>query len=246
MTLNSASLQALSAKFMAKGAAIAGQPYTVYRANGVTDLSNLAPLYTGKVLANMSKDYNYNHAPAWDDLLWATIVDPTHLQIGDILVGALTYYVASMDPFLPLSTVRCNGRVDILRENSQLDSQSGVPGVPDAMPSQPVTTGPGGKYFGANTEPVNAGQPGVGEVTLGRGVPACLIANAGRATGSGQLPDDAPGPARWRIYVPASVFGEGSVVNRDVVRDADGHRYYVSAAQWSEMGYRLETVRLEM
>lgn len=242
MALNESKLLALSAKFMNKGGAIVGHPYAVYRPTG-TDLRDMSGMLRGSVKANMSKDYNYNHAPAWDDLLWATIVDPTTLSIGDILVGPLTYYVASMDPFLPLSCVRCNGLVDLLRVNSQLADKAGVPGMGDALPSQP---GSDGVYFGSTTEPISAGQPGAGEVTLGFSVPACLVANAGRATGSGQLPDDAPGPARWRIYVPASVFGQGSIVDRDVVRDAEGHRYYVSSAQWSEMGYRLETIRLEI
>lgn len=241
MTLNATTLAALSAKAMSKGAAIIGSPYVVCRPGSATDMTNLSAFAIGNLLAQFSQSYNYNRVPKHDDVFWNTIADPTNLQPGDFLVGQLTYYVASTDFLLPLSCARCNGTVTHLRENSQLSANPNG-GQGNALPSQ---IGGAGRYFGQSRLPATQTSD-IGELTLAKNVPAVLIASAGRATGNGELPDDAPGPARWRIYTPPSVFPEGSILNRDIFIDGEGHRYQVNAAQWAEMGYRSEVIRLEM
>jgi hypothetical protein len=47
--------------------------------------------------------------------------------------------------------------------------------------------------------------------------------------GYGELSDDAPGPVRWNIYLPANAVPKGSIVSRDIAIDDEGNRYQVAA-----------------
>ena len=235
---SAAQIQALYQRGLAKGAQYVGAPFVIKRPQQPLGDASLAPV-VGNTVAQFSQNYNFNRAAKYDDVLWNALIDPRLVQVGDILIGnGLTYFVASMDPLLPVSCVRCTGTVDIFTQNSQLANN----GETGAQPSQHNGDG---HYWGADRDLVT--DPTLsGETQLAVKVPCLMIANAGRATGDGQLPDDAPGPARWRFWLPASVVPKGSIVNRQVFVDDQGNRYYSSAAQWVSMGYRVETIRLEM
>jgi hypothetical protein len=66
-----------------------------------------------------------------------------------------------------------------------------------------------------------------------------------RRIGDGVLPDDAPGPIRWNIFLPANAIPNGSVVSRDIVVDDEGNRYQVAAAYRTPLGWKVQTTRLE-
>ena len=66
-----------------------------------------------------------------------------------------------------------------------------------------------------------------------------------RRIGDGVLPDDAPGPIRWNIFLPANAIPNGSVISRDIVVDDEGNRYQVAAAYRTPLGWKVQTTRLE-
>jgi hypothetical protein len=66
-----------------------------------------------------------------------------------------------------------------------------------------------------------------------------------RRVGDGLLPDDAPGPIRWNIFLPANAVPKGSIISRDIAVDDEGNRYQVAAAYWTPLGYKVQTTRLE-
>src|SRR5258705_11092172 len=70
------------------------------------------------------------------------------------------------------------------------------------------------------------------EALLFSGIPASVQCPSigSRRTGDGILPDDAPGPIRWNIFLPANAVPNGSIISRDIVVDDEGNRYQVAAA----------------
>jgi hypothetical protein len=66
-----------------------------------------------------------------------------------------------------------------------------------------------------------------------------------RRIGDGVLPDDAAGPVRWNIFLPANAVPKGSIISRDIVVDDEGNRYQVIVAYWTLLGWKIQTVRLE-
>lgn len=66
-----------------------------------------------------------------------------------------------------------------------------------------------------------------------------------RRSGEGSLPDDAVGPVRWNIFVPAGAIVKGTVLSRDIIVDDEGNRYQVASAYWTPLGWKIQTIRLE-
>lgn len=66
-----------------------------------------------------------------------------------------------------------------------------------------------------------------------------------RRIGDGILPDDAPGPVRWNIFLPKDAVPKGSIISRDIAIDDEGNRYQVASAYWTLIGWKIQTTRLE-
>lgn len=93
------------------------------------------------------------------------------------------------------------------------------------------------------------GYQGVSESTedvLISGVPANVeIASSGRNSASSGLPGDSPGPIKWTITLPPSAMATmPEIMERDVIYDDRGERFQVSAYQPSQIGARIDCVRL--
>lgn len=103
---------------------------------------------------------------------------------------------------------------------------------------------PGGRPYTGLREPTSTG--GTSEPTLYPGLPASIQSLGARAiVTKDAVPSAAPGPIRWKIFIPKSALAKGSVLDRDVVTDDEGSRYIVTANYWNSLGYSLEAVRQE-
>lgn len=226
---------------IAANAAALGLPYRVFRSAGSNPLLTTS-VQTTPVIVTSAKaaGYSYTRSSTYDDVLFALQADFTNIQIGDYLVGpAGTLFIADMPSLRPVVAVLCNTTVSVTRPGEQLSSTGGqAPG----LPSQPGKTR--GTYWAPSTKPTTD-LNGPGEVAIKFGIPASMIGTTGRATGVGELPSDAPGPSRWRVYVPQSAFPKGTIKDRDILTDDQGERLQVSADYFSTIGYRIECVRLE-
>lgn len=217
-----------------------GLPYQVFRSAASNPLQT-TPVETTPVVVTSAKSpgFDFKRSSTYDDVLFALQADFTNIHIGDYLVGpAGTLFIADMPSLRPVVAVLCNTTVSVTRPGQQLSSTGGqAPG----LPSQPGNTG---SYWGSSTK-VTTDPNGAGEIAIKSGIPASMIGTTGRATGVGELPSDAPGPSRWRVYVPQSAFPKGTIKDRDILTDDQGERLQVSADYFSTIGYRLECVRLE-
>lgn len=231
-----------------KAAKVLGLSFYHYRPERAIDPISPAFLLRS-VLADFTvgsaSGFNYDKSPSYDDIVWHGLVDGSGLDIGDYLVGVplpdevqATYFVAAMPPLKPIVCILCNRTISHLRGNSQVDADGGRG---EGAASQ---FGSEGTYWGSSSQPDTDDQ-GAGERTLASNVPVALMAQAGAARGQGEVPSEAPGPIRWRAYLPPSVFPKGSVETRDILVDDEGARYQVGSDGWTSLGYRLDLVRLE-
>lgn len=224
-----------------------GSPHQVFRPNGSDPLNfvNMLGVLPALFVDGGGAGFNLNRGLHPDDVIQNALLDATGLQLGDYLarvdgydqVGR-TYFIASIEPMRPVNAVLCNRTITHLRGNSQMDADGGQG---EAQPSQ---TGGSGRYFGYDQTP-DADDIGPGERQLAANVPVALVPLAGAARGQGQVPSDAPGPGRWRMYLPVSIFPLGSVSNGDTFVDETGSRYQVATNGWSSLGYKVEMIRLE-
>lgn len=218
-------------------AALGAETFGVFR--GAADESASftgSPLFTLPAQFTNSKvaGYNFDRSYVYDDVTLAGLFDATNCQQGDYLVGQISgriFFIIGLEPMLPIVCVQANRTVSLTRTIPQ--AGSGGPG--SSGPSQPGGQIP---YWGrteapsANSAPITA--------------PACMIASAGRATSRSDMPSAAPGPSRWRIYVSAGTFPKGAIHDRDFLTDEEGNRHQVEAAGWTNLGYRLESIRVEL
>lgn len=125
----------------------------------------------------------------------------------------------------------------LTRPRSELTAAGGQAG---GLPAQ---TGGSGRYFGLSPSQSPGSAPG--EDVIAYDLPCVIMAFAGRAMGVGDLPSAAPGPSRFRFVFKRSASPRALIRARDVLIDDEGLRYQVTAAQWTPLGYKVETIRLE-
>ena len=160
----------------AAGAQASGRPHQVYRP---TDA--LAPIGPDSLVATLpaafSADlrYGFKSAHEYTKPTWSCVIDGNQTKPGDILVGAnATWFLASMEPLLPIVAVRCDAIVTISRPTSS----RGIGALP-----------PGGDVVAQ-------------EVAIMSGWPASVLQGTKGEKDDSGLPDDTRAP--WvAIMMPA-------------------------------------------
>jgi hypothetical protein len=85
-----------------------------------------------------------------------------------------------------------------------------------------------------------------GEDVLYTSVPCSIQAKAAGRTRAALLPADIVYRPSWTIYIPVGQVPQNGIRDRDILIDDDGYRYGVAAAMWTQLGWNLECVRLEV
>jgi hypothetical protein len=174
--MDGANLQGKIYKGYAKAAAHIGLPCSQYRPTSATGpviaSGNLLSVIQGSFNA---QDMAYGKPNAYGKPLWYCLADGRLLQVGDYLVrsdGAI-YFIAGMQPLLPILSVECNRMVDVLR------------------PQQ--LSGPGVAEYGGNTAATETG--------LMSGWPASILQGTKGDRSDANLPGDTRNPY-WSILLP--------------------------------------------
>lgn len=96
----------------AKAASRVGLPHSLYR-----PADPMAPL--ASVLASLPASFNvkgaYTQPNIYGNALWQCIADGAQLRVGDYLRGDSTYFIAAMQPLLPILAVECNRTIQAAR-----------------------------------------------------------------------------------------------------------------------------------
>lgn len=190
-----------------------GYEYTIYRS--ASPIEPIAPANipspNGTVNASFSVQGNYlkyqNYGvPQWQCYADGRILQPwDYLQSNDYGI----WFIASMDPLLPILSVQCNEVITITRP---------------ATPSY----GPNGGY---------AGRTRATDVTVYQNVPASVLLQSSKGTNNPvKLPTDTKQPL-YMVLMP--IFGDTPIETTDLVTDSSGKQYIIWQVELTNLGYRL-------
>ncbi|MDE3023757.1 MAG: hypothetical protein KGI54_18230 [Pseudomonadota bacterium] len=173
--MDGATLQAKVYGGYAKAATRIGLPFDLHRPTSAT-----TPLPTKLATIQASfnnENFNYEHPNKYGNSVWYGILDGTQTQVGDYLIGTSdpsTFFIAGMQPLLPILCVECNHTINIVRTTQQ----------------NAVGAIAYGGDTAANETPIMTGWP-------------CSILIGGRARRNDlNLPGDVDSPG-WVILIPA-------------------------------------------
>ena len=193
-----------------------GLPFNQYRPTGA-DVAIDAGTLVGTVLASFNAlDMKYGKANGYGKPTWYCLVDGRLVAVGDYLIGAPgTFFVAAMQPLLPILAVECNRTVTVYR------------------PQQ--LSGVGAQPYGGNTA--------ANQTPIVTGYPASIQINSKADKGVVSLPGDTRS-AWWNMLLPA-IPGGVIIEDGDVVTDDISNRYTVSAAELTDLGWRITMAESE-
>lgn len=178
----------------------------------------LAGLTDGNIVGTMLASFNaldmkYAKANGYGKPVWYCLADGRLLAVGDYLVrGTSTFFIAGMQPLLPILAVECNRVLGFFRPQQQ----SGVGVAP----------------YGGNT--MQNQQP------LAVGMPAAVIQGSKGEKNETSLPGDVKSPW-WSIMIP-SLPGNVQLRTDDVAIDENGRRYVLSSSEQTDLGWRFTAV----
>jgi hypothetical protein len=96
----------------AKAAPHIGMPYDLYR-----PADPMAPLATrlATITASFNVGGSFRQPNRASNPLWQCIADGARLKPGDYLIGGSTFFIASMQPLLPIQAVECHRILSVHR-----------------------------------------------------------------------------------------------------------------------------------
>ncbi len=207
----------------AKAAKRIGLPFDVYRPASASN-----PLAGGNKIATIpaaftvhsSSNFNFEKPSDFKGPLFHALLDGTQVHRGDFLNDPATvfgpFYIASMDPIVPILAVQTNRVVTVYRP---------------AGSAKPIgVSGYGGTI--ASTGDAN-------EVALMTAWPASVLEGA-RGVGAGVLPADT-GVGMWRVLMP---YWTGvQITPGSIIIDDAGKRMIVRQAELSDLGWNIQAVQ---
>jgi hypothetical protein len=188
------------------------------------DCRQYRPLSTGAPLGNLvgtikaafnSGDNTYRAPNMPGDAYWGADLDGSVVQQGDYLVrvsDAQTWFVAGLQPLLPIICAECNRAIRITRQVAVM--AVGAVGYSGMVPAQEVDV---------------LGAPGALW-------PASLLL-LGRKEKATDLPAGVKN-AGWRLLLPPSV--PITVMAGDIATDDLGRRYAIGSAEMTDLGWRMD------
>lgn len=121
-------IQALIYKGYGKSAQYIGLPFAQYRPSGPLDPVSGSPLNPALLASFNAEDMKYGKPNKYGKPTWYCLADGAQLQVFDYLTGPdKVYYIAAMQPLLPILAVECNTTISVHRPQLQTE----VGGVTD-------------------------------------------------------------------------------------------------------------------
>lgn len=175
----------------------------------------LAPIEGGSLIGSLlasfnAQDMKYGKANAYGKPVWFCLADGRVMQVGDYLIrGASAFFIAAMQPLLPILAVECNRVLSFFRPQQQ--------------------AGVGAAGYGGNTME--------NQVAIGSGLPASVLQGTKGERNEVGMPGDVKVPW-WAILIP-SLPGNVQLRTDDVVIDENGRRYVLASCEQTDLGWRL-------
>ena len=215
--MNGALLQAKIYAGYAKAALRLGFVCSQYRPTAVT-----AAIVSGNLLGTLTAgfdaaaDFSYDKPALHGKPLRYALVDGARVQPADYLVAPdATYFIAGMEPLLPIVAVICNATLSVLRPT----------------PNASVGAQPYGGDIVANETPVLTAWPG------------SIVQGTKGEKGDTNLPGDIRMP--WYSVLLPALPGGVQIETADVMTDSLGRRFKISSAELGALGWRLTAALAE-
>ncbi|QAU22590.1 hypothetical protein EO087_00220 [Dyella sp. M7H15-1] len=193
-----------------------GQAFTQYRpAAGTAALA--AGNVIGTVLAAFDAGtFNFAKGQDYGKASWECLADGRVLQPGDYLSGnSGTYFIAAMQPLVPIQAVQCNCTVTLWRPQQQ-------PGV-------------GALGYGGSTKS--------NETEVATSFPASVLAATKTGHAPNNLPGDVA--AAWYTLLLPALPGGAQLLAHDVLTNDLGYRYVLLSVELSTLGWRCSMMQAE-
>lgn len=117
--MDSTTLQNRIWKGYGKAALRIGPSFNLFRPASATSPFASGPLTTLNASFN-AEDMTYSRPNKYGKPTWFCLVDGTQTQVGDYLSNATqTFFIAAMQPTLPILAVECNRTISIFRPQQQ-------------------------------------------------------------------------------------------------------------------------------
>lgn len=159
----------------AQAATRIGLAFSQYRPTTPTDALAQRNLLRTMPASFNAQDMAYGKPNGYNKPTWYCLADGRLLAVGDYLSGnGSTYFIAAMQPLLPILAVECNRTVTVYRPQQQ--------------------TGVGVAGYGGNTADT--------QVAIVTGYPASLLLGAKAETGAAKLPGDGRSVAQSLLLPP--------------------------------------------
>ena len=209
--MDGATLQSRIYAGYAKAAQRLGLPFSQYRPTTASNLLSAGNLLRSLLASFNAQDFKYGRPNGYGKPAWYCIADGSLLAPGDYLIGGTgqTYFIAAMQPLLPILAVECNRTVTVYRPQQQ--------------------AGVGAVGYGGNTAQ--------NETVLVAGFPASILQGTRGEKGDANLPGDTRNP--WLIVLLPNLPGAIYLRTDDVMIDDLGRRYTFSSAEQTDLGWRI-------
>ena len=171
--MDSATIQARIWRGYAKSAQVLGANYQFYRPAGTYPGAETVSL---PVSLN-AEDMKYGKPNKYGKATWYALVDGTSVQVGDYFIGPQgTFFIAAMQPLLPILVVECNRTISLSRPQAQ--------------------SGKGAQPY--------SGMTAADETPYATGVPCSILQGTKGEKSDADLPGDVRSPW-WTVLLPGSV-----------------------------------------
>jgi hypothetical protein len=176
----------------AKAALRIGPVFSLFRPSDPLNPLGFGPIATLNASFN-AEDMAYGRPNKYGKPTWYCLVDGTQTQVGDYLINATqTFFIAAMQPILPILAVDCNRTINVLRPQQQ--------------------TGLGAVGYGGDID--------ANETPLMTGWPASVLQGTKGEKNEVNLPGDVRNPW-WQILMPAFpgvVLQSADIITDDIGR----------------------------
>ncbi|MFN3886135.1 MAG: hypothetical protein ACK4MG_04180 [Aquabacterium sp.] len=219
--MDAATLQAKLYAGYGKAAAVMGSDFQLYRPNGSN--SPLAPgnlVRTVKMALDSEANYQFQHPNEYGDATWYALTDGSVLQPGDYFRNSQgTFFVAGMQPLLPVLIVECTRLIRIVRQQSR---------------QQVGAVGYGGIQTANELDVLGSADPATHW-------PASVLLGGGGSIPNLGLPGSTPAASR-RVLLPPSV--PVNLFAGDIIMDDLGRRLSIIAPELTELGWRINVAEI--
>lgn len=160
--MDGATVQSRIYKGYGKASAVLGKRFNQYRASSYQNPVSVQNRIASPTVAFNAEDMKFSKPNKYGKPTWYALFDASTSKVGDYLVGPSdTFFIATLQPLLPILVVECNRTISVLRPQQQSGiGVAGYGGDTAANETPLMTAWPASILQGTKGEKNEVGLPG--------------------------------------------------------------------------------------